>query len=60
LCRYLARHTREQGIAGTVTEGIVDMFELIDVEKQQSHAAAMAVSAGEHAREFFLETMAVV
>src|SRR5215813_14174647 len=42
-----------------MSKSVVDVFELVDVEKQQCYTPPAPLSAGKHAGQFFLEAMTV-
>ena len=60
LGRHFAGHPDQQGVAGAVAEGVVDVLELVEVEEQQRHASAPPLSAGQHAGQLLLEAVPVV
>jgi len=53
------RHLLQQLVAGLVAQRVVDHLELVDVEEEQRHAAALAPGAGGGALELVLEVLAV-
>src|SRR4029453_16947329 len=60
LARDLSRNAYEHGVPGTVSEGVVDELEVVEVEEQQRHARTMPLGVGDHPVEFFVEAMAIV
>ena len=46
-------------VAGVVAERVVDHLELVDVEEEQRHLAAVAARAGGGALELVVEVLAV-
>ena len=56
----LARDPDQHGIAGAVAEGVVDVLEFVQIEKQQRPLRLAPLGLGEHASKLHLEAVAVV
>ena len=60
LARHLARDPDQHRVARAMAERVVDVLEIVEVEEEQREARAVALRVRDHARELFVEAVAVV
>ena len=60
LAADLGCHAYQRGVARAVAISVINVFETIEIKKEQRELAATALRIGAHALDFFIEAITVV